>query len=92
MAASIPFPTPVPGRAKKVAKPAPKVVKPEDMDVTPEQEARMRAAMEAESKKRQQESEDEEAQQAYQVRGYKKGGAVRGTGCATRGYGKGKVY
>lgn len=89
MASKIPFPTPVPGRAKK----APKVVKPEDMDVTPEQEARMRAAMEAESKKSQQESDDEEAKQAYEVRGYKKGGIiVRGTGCATRGYGKGKVY
>jgi hypothetical protein len=89
MASKIPFPVPVPGRAKKV----PKVVKPEDMDVTPEQEARMRAAMEAESKKRQQESDDEEAQQAYEVRGYKKGGIiVRGVGCAARGYGKGKVY
>ena len=89
MASKIPFPTPVPGRVKKVVKP---VTKPEDMDVTPEEEAKLRALSEAESKKRQQEADDEDAKQAYEVRGYKKGGAVRGTGCATRGLGKGKVY
>jgi hypothetical protein len=88
MASKIPFPVPVPGRAKK----APKVVKPEDMDVTPEQEARMRAISDADAKKSQQESDEEEAKQAYEVRGYKGGGMVRGTGCATRGLGKGKVY
>ena len=75
MASKIPFPVPVPGRAKK----APKVVKPEDMDVTPEQEARMRAISHADAKKSQQESDEEEAKQAYEVRGYKGGGMVRGT-------------
>jgi hypothetical protein len=88
MASKIPFPMSVPGRAKKPAK----VMKPEDEEVTPAQAASMKAIMDADSAKRAEESADEDAKQAYKVRGYKKGGMVRGTGCASKGYGRGKMY
>ena len=87
MAKDIPFPMPVPGRAKKV----PKVVKPEDEEVTPEEAAKMKAIMEAQSAKAAEEGADEEDKEAYKVRGYKKGGAVRGFGIAARGRGRGRV-
>lgn len=88
MASKIPFPMPVPGRAKKPVK----VVKPEDEEVTPAQAESMKAIMDAQSAKAAEEAADEEAKKTYKVRGYSKGGAVRGTGCASKGYGRGKMY
>lgn len=34
----------------------------------------------------------EDYEKAKQQAGYKKGGIVRGTGCASKGYGRGKMY
>jgi uncharacterized membrane-anchored protein YjiN (DUF445 family) len=34
----------------------------------------------------------EDYERAKQQAGYKKGGIVRGTGCASKGYGRGKMY
>ncbi len=83
---------PMPPETPEFRKKARKKVKPEDMPMSEAMQNYLRQKSDDESRSRMEEDMADEAKEAYPVRGYKKGGMVRGCGKAVRGHGKGKMY
>ena len=83
--AKAPLPPESPAWRKK------KATKPEDMPMSPAMQDYLKSKTEEEAEGRAQDSAAEDAKEAYSVRGYKKGGSVRGVGVAARGHGKGRM-
>lgn len=85
---NIPLPPDTPEFRKK----ARKKMKPEDMPMSESMQEFLRQKSEGESRSRMEEDMADEAKEAYPVRGYAKGGMVRGCGKATKGRGKVRMY
>ena len=83
---------PLPPETPEFRKKARKKVKPEDMPMSESMQEYLRQKSEDEGRSRMEEDMADEAKQAYPVRGYAKGGMVRGCGKATKGRGKVRMY
>jgi hypothetical protein len=83
--AKVPLPPETPSWRKK------KAIKPEDMPMSPAMQEYLKSKTEEEGESRAQEAAADEEKEAYKVRGYNKGGSVRGVGIAVRGKGKGRM-
>jgi len=86
---NIPLPPETPEFRKKARK---KVMKPEDMEMSDAMQQYLRDKTDAERRSQMESEMADEAKEAYSVRGYKKGGMVRGCGKAVKGRGKGTMY
>ena len=87
--AKVPLPPDTPEFRKKARK---KVVSPEEMPMSEDMQEYLRQKTEAERRSQMEEEMADEAKEAYRVRGYAKGGMVRGCGKAVKGRGKGTMY
>lgn len=85
----IPLPPDTPEFRKKARK---KIMKPEDSPIPEAMQEYLRQKSEGESRMRMEDEMADEAKEAYPVRGYAKGGMVRGCGKATKGRGKVRMY
>lgn len=83
--AKVPLPPETPSWRKKK-------VKPEDMPMSDAMQKYLREKSDDESSSRMKDEMADEEKKAYDIRGYKKGGMVRGCGKAVKGHGKGKMY
>lgn len=83
--AKVPMPPDTPAFRKKK-------VKPEDMPISDAMQKYLSEKSAEESASRSKDEMADEEKKAYDVRGYAKGGSVRGFGIAVKGRGKGKVY
>jgi hypothetical protein len=85
---NVPLPPDTPEFRKKQRK----KMKPEEMPMSDAMQNYLRDKTDAERRMRMEEEMADEAKEAYPIRGYAKGGMVRGCGKAVKGRGKGKMY
>lgn len=83
---------PLPPDTPEFRKKARKKIKPEDSEIPEAMQEYLRQKTDAERKSQMESEMADEERQAFEVRGYAKGGMVRGCGRAVKGHGKVKVY